>query len=113
MSYDANLAAFSRTPITLVKLTLDYCTRTFGTTPCLATGTKCFNTIETCKFTTAFLNAAGQVYRFTSTNAPTPWNTGERPYLIGVKLLPNEIKDGKYCSLFEPNLLGVVIVAEI
>lgn len=38
MTYAAELAKLSRTPCTLCVLTLDYCARTFGTSPCSAIG---------------------------------------------------------------------------
>ncbi len=38
MTYASELAALSRTPVTFCKMTLDYCSRTFGTSPCYPTG---------------------------------------------------------------------------
>lgn len=45
--------------VTVVEIDLDYCTRTFGTSPCLAslgaaTPRKCYNTYGTCAYTSAF-----------------------------------------------------------
>ena len=93
MAFADSQAALSHTPIVLVKMTLDLCDRIFGTSPCLATGTKCYNTRQTCKYTTAFLNTAGKVYKFTSADAPAPFHAGERPYVLGVSNLPTEIND--------------------
>ena len=50
----------NREPIQIVEIDVDYCTRTYGTSPCLAvlgkTGTnKCFNTYATCQYTSAFV----------------------------------------------------------
>jgi len=50
----------NREPIQIVEIDVDYCTRTYGTSPCLAvlgtTGTnKCFNTFATCQYTSAFV----------------------------------------------------------
>lgn len=58
-----------RTPIVLVVLSMDFCGRTFGVDPCLATGTKCFNTWPTCKYLTAYLKTTKD-YKFTSRAAP-------------------------------------------
>ena len=91
MTYAASLAAVTRTPVTLVILTMDWCARTFGTSPCLATGEQCYNTFPTCTYKTAFSKTTRE-YKFTSVNAPLPFKTGERPYLSGVDYLPTEIK---------------------
>jgi hypothetical protein len=84
----------TRTPIGLVVITLDFCGRTFGVSPCLATGAKCYNTWGTCKYISAFLKQTID-YRFTSSDAPLPFD-GVRPYISpgGVKLNPTEIRSG-------------------
>jgi len=91
-TFSAELAAISRTPVTLAVMTLDYCGRTFGVSPCTATGTPCYNTFPTCKLKTAYLKSSKD-YKFTSASAPLPFRAGERPYLKNVKYLPTEIKD--------------------
>lgn len=91
MSYAANLTSISRTPVTLVIITLDYCGRQFGVSPCLATGAPCYNTFPTCKFKTAYLKQSKD-YKFTSSDA-LPFKEGERPYLKDIKYLPTEIKE--------------------
>jgi len=53
----------NKEPIQIVEIDVDYCTRTYGTSPCLAslgtTGTnKCFNTFATCQYTSAFTRTA-------------------------------------------------------
>ncbi|MEW5745287.1 MAG: hypothetical protein AB1805_07625 [Nitrospirota bacterium] len=92
MTYADELGKISRTPVTLVVITLDYCGRTFSVDPCLATGTKCWNTWKTCKYKSAYLKQSKD-YKFTSADTPLPFKTGERPYLQRVKYLPTEIKD--------------------
>lgn len=92
MSYQSELAAISRTPVTLVVMTLDSCGRTFGISPCLAAGEKCYNTFPTCKYRTAYLKQQKD-YRFSSADAPLPFGAGERPYLSRIKYLPTEIKE--------------------
>ncbi|TSA00679.1 MAG: hypothetical protein D4R80_00670 [Deltaproteobacteria bacterium] len=77
-------------PIRLVYLHLDYCGNVFGTAPCLATGTPCFNTWKTCKYLSAFDNI-GKTYKYSEVDAALPFK-GVRPYVKSVKLLPTEIK---------------------
>lgn len=92
MSYADELNKISRTPITLMVMTLDLCGRVFGVSPCLATGEPCYNTYPTCKYKTAYLKQTKD-YKFTSANASLPFKTGERPYIKSVQYLPTEIKD--------------------
>ena len=77
-------------PVRLVYLHMDYCGNVFGTTPCLATGTPCFNTWKTCKYLLAF-NNVGKTYKFSEVDAAVPFQ-GIRPYVKSVRLLPTEIK---------------------
>lgn len=91
MTYSESLAALSRTPVTLVVITLDSCSRIFGTSPCLAGGTQCYNTFATCAYKSAWDKTTVD-YKFVSANAPLPFKTGERPYISAVDYLPTEIK---------------------
>ena len=77
-------------PVRLVYLHLDYCGNVFGTSPCLATGTPCFNTWKTCKYLSAFDNV-GKTYKYSEVDAALPFK-GVRPYVKSVRLLPTEIK---------------------
>ena len=43
-----------RYPIQYIEIIRDKCTRTFGTSPCLAKGAQCYNTIGTCKYLSAY-----------------------------------------------------------
>lgn len=92
MAYTDELNKISRTPVTLVVMKLDYCGRTFGTSPCLATGVECYNTFPTCKYKTAYLKQHKD-YKFTSAETTIPFGSGERPYVARIKYLPTEIKD--------------------
>lgn len=83
--------AMTRTPVTYAEMVLDFCGRTFGVAPCLATGTPCYNTYPTCKYKGAFLRTE-KVFEFSSNAAPLPW-PGPRPYLKEVRYLATEIKD--------------------
>lgn len=44
---------FAREPLEMVEIIQPLCSRTFGTSPCLATGDKCWNTNATCKYRSA------------------------------------------------------------
>lgn len=89
---ESYLADYSRTPITLVVVNLDSCGRVFGSAPCLATGEPCYNTYSTCKYKSAFL-LTSKDYEFTTSEAPLPFKSGERPYVQKISWLPTEIKD--------------------
>ena len=39
-----------RRPVQLVQIDYPFCSRTFGSAPCLASGTKCYNTSSTCTY---------------------------------------------------------------
>lgn len=97
MTYAASLASISRTPIELVVITLDYCSNSWGTAPCTATGTdakRCFNTYPTCRDTTNFTKTTKQ-YKFTSAAVPIGkvGFTGTRPYIDSIDYLPTDITD--------------------
>ena len=89
MTYLANLTAPCRVPITLVRVTLDFCSRSFGVAPCTGVGEPCYNTYHTCKVAAAF-DKSSKIYEFSSADAPIPW-PGPRPYLSSVSYLPTEI----------------------
>lgn len=91
MSYDVERTAISHTPVTLVVMTLDWCTRTFGSAPCTGTGSPCYNTYTTCKDRVNYARGTKD-YKFTSSRAPIPFFAGERPYVRDVDWLPTEIK---------------------
>lgn len=88
-SYGEIVKMISRMPSTLVIITLDYCSRTFGTSPCLATGTKCYNTFPTCKYLSAY-NKTAKDYKFTLREKLLPF-PGPRPYLKSEQYLSTEI----------------------
>lgn len=79
-----------RTPVSLVVITADYCSLSFGVSPCAATGEPCFNTFPTCKDPANYAKTTKQ-YKFTSNvdSLPIPL---ARPYVDSVKPLPTEIK---------------------
>ena len=83
----------SRTQQQIIIITLDYCGRTFGTSPCLATGTPCYNTWGTCRYQSAYTNI-GKEYKFSRNDRPLI-APGVRPYLKSYKELPTEIDPEK------------------
>lgn len=93
MSYDEQRTSLARTPVTLVKLTLDFCANSYAVAPCTASAAlePCFNTYHTCKAKAAFVKTS-KVYTFSSEAAPPPW-PGPRPYVTEVSYLPTEITD--------------------
>lgn len=91
MTYASEQAALSRAPVTLVTITLDTCSRTFGTLPCAASGAPCYNTLATCKYKAAYL-ATTREFKFCTAEAPVPL-PGQmvRPYLSDERYLSQEI----------------------
>lgn len=90
--YFKERAAASRIVQTLVVMTFDYCGRTFGTNPCLATGEPCYNTRSTCKYLSAWQNVTKD-YKFSRKDKPL---VGDyiRPYItrhdeIGTEIDPS------------------------
>lgn len=66
----------NREPIQYVEIDVDYCTQTYGSSPCLAalgtTGTKkCFNTYATCQFKSAYVKSA-KTLTFVNSRANLP-----------------------------------------
>ncbi len=74
----------------LVKMEMDFCARTFGISPCLATGTPCYNTWRTCRYIQAY-SPVTRTYRFISADFPQALPDA-RPYVSEVKYMPTEIK---------------------
>jgi hypothetical protein len=70
---------------------MENCSLTFGSAPCTASGTKCYNTFTTCKDKSNY-DPQNRVYKFTSSAVKAPFDDA-RPYVADVQLLPTEIKD--------------------
>jgi len=84
MTYAASLGALSRRPQLILVLTLDACANTFGSAPCTASGTPCYNTLSTCKVQDAADYVSGtKDYKF-CLHAGDPPIPGEiiRPYIL-------------------------------
>jgi len=86
----------SRKPIQLVILELDYCSLTFGTSPCLATGVKCYNTFATCKYKQAFTKTIKEyryINHYASINSINQLNA--KPYISTIQFMPTELNEDK------------------
>ena len=76
----------NREPIQYVEIDVDYCTRTYGSSPCLAvlgtTGSrKCFNTYATCQFKSAFTKTT-KTLTFINNRANIPIGLQAYPVLL-------------------------------
>lgn len=74
----------------LVKMEMDYCSRTFGVAPCIATGTPCYNTWKTCRYISAYLPIK-RTYSYVSAEYPQALPL-TRPYVDDLKYMATEIK---------------------
>ena len=111
MSYEDNIQSLSRKLVRLLVIELDYCSRSFGVDPCLAEGTKCYNTFASCKFKTAY-NKTSKEYRFCNNNASVESiaELNAKPYIKVYEHLATELHDDKtiparanYTLLDEPD----------
>jgi hypothetical protein len=67
-------------PLTVVRIRQPLCSRTFGVAPCNATGARCFNTDETCRFRSALDLTSEVVLDFVSQDEAHPWNDAPGAY---------------------------------
>jgi len=90
--------ASGREPIQIIEIEQDFCTRTYGTAPCMAalgtTGTmKCFNTLATCQDALNF-NADKLTLRYTKPEAPRIPGVYTIPLLRSSSTAPTVINPG-------------------
>jgi len=107
---------FAREPLQVVEIIQPLCSRTFGTAPCLATGSRCWNTDETCKFITALDLTDQIVMRFVAPAAnrtlPSGFQPGTAiPALMSVDTSPTVLNVGAGNEDIQP--LGLRAVAEV
>lgn len=109
---------FIREPLQLVEIIQPLCSRTFGTSPCLATGDKCWNTAATCKFVSALDLTASVTMRFVYPNAnryissATAFQPGEAlGSLVSVQTAPSVLNVAAGNEDISP--LGLRAVAEV
>mgnify|MGYP001160181716 CR=1 FL=1 len=96
MSFNDYQKNVSRKPIQLIILELDYCSLTFGVSPCLATGIKCYNTFATCKYKQAFTKSIKE-YHYVNNYASieTIQQLDAKPYIANVQFMPTELSEDK------------------
>jgi len=109
---------FAREPLQVVEIVQPLCSRVFGTSPCLATGEKCFNTDASCKYLAAldltdevvmqFVYPAANRY-LTDVGAFQPSNA--IPALMAVDTAPTVLNVGSGNSDLSP--LGLRAVATV
>lgn len=84
-----------RQPITIVEIDQDRCGRTFGTSPCTATGERCFNTYATCKLKSAYSLGTPLTLRFCEDNIGQDYDAYYlMPFLESVETTPTRINPG-------------------
>ena len=89
MNFDQTRSSLCRSVAWLVKLRLDYCSRTCGTNPCAATGAPCYYTFATCK-DPAHFDRGLRDYLFCPADGPRV--EGALPMLAEVRTVPTEIR---------------------
>lgn len=99
MSFASEIAALSRIPVTLIKIKTQRCWLTFGSSPCTATGNKCFNTYASCKDKNNFAEEDA-TYKFTDADVPAQI-LGAYPLLQKNSALVTEIKQDKLITARE------------
>ena len=80
----AALAAQERRPCSVLELTLNKCSLTYGVAPCTATGavgSECYNTRTTCQATAAYTQTT-VIRRYVSRGVMAPASEALRPYLL-------------------------------
>ena len=79
--------------LTYVEIDVPYCSLDFGVSPCTATGTKCFNTLQTCKDRPNFTDVP-ETLRFVQPTDYLPQSVAAIPSLRGVTISPAVISLG-------------------
>lgn len=107
---------FDREPLQVVEIIQPTCSRTFGASPCLATGVKCFNTDASCRFLAALDLTDEIVMRFVTPAAnrslPTGFQPGTAiPALMSVDTAPTVLNVGAGNDNLSP--LGLRAVATV
>lgn len=93
MSYENQAGSIARTITWRMILHLDYCSNTFGQSPCQASGpTCCYYTYPTCKDPDNFIRGE-KAYAFCPAQGQVLPDS--LPFLLDVRTVPTEIKPGK------------------
>ena len=94
MTYALQKVKFGRRPIYIVELQLDYCSNTYGSSPCtaaLAAGLECYNCFGNCQ-DTANYTASTKTYKFASTRLDTGLVF---PTVLSVSMAPTTLTPGQ------------------
>ena len=84
-----------RQPIIIVEIDQDKCSRAFGTSPCMATGERCFNTYQTCKLKSAYSLGVPLTLRFCEDNLGQDYDAYYlMPFLESIETSPTRINPG-------------------
>jgi hypothetical protein len=84
-----------RQPILIVEIDQDKCSRTFGVSPCTASGERCFNTYATCKLKSAYALGAPLTLRFCEDNLGQYYDSYYlMPFLESIETTPTRINPG-------------------
>lgn len=97
MSYLEEAAKAGRKPVSIVEFDLDYCSNTYGVSPCTASGAaadSCYNTYTTCQ-DTANYSQTTKTYRFMTADANIPIGENIIPCVKSVSYAPTRIRFGK------------------
>ena len=102
VAYDTQRSAFHRRVQWCVEIDIDRCSRTYGTSPCLASdlgdGNRCWYSWPTCQYPTAF-NRGTRTYRFCLNAVPWPDPANPAyPMLKSFIAAPQEIKPDKIAT---------------
>lgn len=106
----------TREPLQVVEIVQPKCSRVFGSDPCLATGSKCWNTDATCKFRTALDLSDEILLRFVKPAANRVLGSGYEPStaipaLLAVDTAPTILNVGSGNDNLSP--LGIRAVATV
>jgi len=80
-------------PVTFGGIDIAECSRTYGTSPCLATkalAASCYKTRATCQYATGF-NGVARTYRFTDAPVGVPVSLGAFPCVRSVSIAPTKL----------------------
>lgn len=106
MTFEDTLTQSSRSPVSKIVMTLDYCGLRFQERPCEGKGYPCYNTWGTCKDKWHYVRTSKD-YVFFSARAPMRL-FGARPYINEITYMPTEIKT----SLTVNNRVKITMIDE-
>jgi len=94
MAFIDTASIMGREPLSICEFDLDFCSQTFGVSPCIATGEKCHNTLGTCKDPDNYTKTT-KTYKFTDKGVYTPVGLTAFPAVTKVTYSPTKLEFGK------------------